>query len=117
MLAQHLITKPVFDALFSDYSFAQHNPMSKAMQGVGNVLSKIPLIGGLLGGITGLLGKLIGSLFGTKTSITGQGIFGKAQSLGDVLGGGFDADETHTDGTRLVFWIPNRETHEEPAAD
>jgi len=34
MLAQHLITKPVFDALFEDYSFAQHNPMSLAMQGV-----------------------------------------------------------------------------------
>lgn len=34
MLAQHLITKPVFDALFSDYSFAEHNPMSKAMQAV-----------------------------------------------------------------------------------
>lgn len=65
--------------------------ISKAMQGVGNVLAKIPVIGGLLGGITGLLGKLIGSLFGTKTSITGQGIFGRAQSLGDVLGGGFDA--------------------------
>ncbi|MGB1320333.1 MAG: DEAD/DEAH box helicase family protein, partial [Vibrio gallaecicus] len=32
MLAQHLITKPVFDALFSDYSFAKHNPMSLAMQ-------------------------------------------------------------------------------------
>ncbi len=38
MLAQHLITKPVFDALFSDYSFAQHNPMSQAMQGVLDVL-------------------------------------------------------------------------------
>jgi predicted helicase len=34
MLAQHLITKPVFDALFESYSFAQHNPMSKAMQAV-----------------------------------------------------------------------------------
>jgi predicted helicase len=34
MLAQHLITKPVFDALFQDYSFAQHNPMSLAMQDV-----------------------------------------------------------------------------------
>ncbi len=34
MLAQHLITKPVFDALFSDYSFAQHNPMSIAMQAI-----------------------------------------------------------------------------------
>lgn len=40
MLAQHLITKPVFDALFSDYSFAQHNPMSKAMQGVLEALQE-----------------------------------------------------------------------------
>ena len=34
MLAQHLITKPVFDALFQDYSFASHNPMSIAMQDI-----------------------------------------------------------------------------------
>ncbi|MFC0134544.1 damage-inducible protein [Massilia eurypsychrophila] len=40
MLAQHLITKPVFDALFSDYSFAQHNPMSLAMQSVLDVLQE-----------------------------------------------------------------------------
>jgi predicted helicase len=40
MLAQHLITKPVFDALFEDYSFAQHNPMSNAMQGVLDVLQE-----------------------------------------------------------------------------
>ena len=32
MLAQHLITKPVFDALFDKYNFTQHNPMSQAMQ-------------------------------------------------------------------------------------
>jgi predicted helicase len=38
MLAQHLITKPVFDALFADYSFAEHNPMSKAMQGILDAL-------------------------------------------------------------------------------
>jgi len=38
MLAQHLITKPVFDALFADYSFATHNPMSQAMQQVLDVL-------------------------------------------------------------------------------
>lgn len=40
MLAQHIITKPVFDALFEDYSFAQHNPVSKAMQGVLEVLNE-----------------------------------------------------------------------------
>ncbi|MCE0865058.1 DEAD/DEAH box helicase family protein [Pseudomonas alloputida] len=38
MLAQHLVTKPVFDALFEEYSFASNNPMSKAMQGVLNAL-------------------------------------------------------------------------------
>jgi len=38
MLAQHLITKPVFDALFADYSFASQNPISKAMQAVLDVL-------------------------------------------------------------------------------
>ncbi len=40
MLAQHLITKPVFDALFENYSFARHNPMSQAMQGVLDVLQE-----------------------------------------------------------------------------
>nr|WP_015647610.1 type ISP restriction/modification enzyme [Pseudomonas sp. GLE121]AGL12855.1 helicase domain-containing protein [Pseudomonas sp. GLE121] len=40
MLAQHLITKPVFDALFEDYSFAQHNPMSQAMQSVLDALQE-----------------------------------------------------------------------------
>jgi predicted helicase len=40
MLAQHLITKPVFDALFSDYSFASHNPMSCAMQNVLDILQE-----------------------------------------------------------------------------
>ncbi|WP_425979987.1 DEAD/DEAH box helicase [Streptomyces albidoflavus] len=32
MLAQHIITKPVFDALFKDYAFSEHNPVSQAMQ-------------------------------------------------------------------------------------
>ena len=40
MLAQHLITKPVFDALFEGYSFASNNPMSCAMQNVLNVLQE-----------------------------------------------------------------------------
>ncbi|WP_405783203.1 DEAD/DEAH box helicase family protein [Streptomyces sp. NBC_01378] len=38
MLAQHIVTKPVFDALFSSYGFAEHNPVSKAMQGMLDVL-------------------------------------------------------------------------------
>jgi predicted helicase len=32
MLSQHLITKPVFDALFEGYEFTKHNPVSIAMQ-------------------------------------------------------------------------------------
>ena len=40
MLAQHLITKPVFDALFAGYSFAAHNPMSQAMQAVLDALQQ-----------------------------------------------------------------------------
>ena len=32
MLAQHLITRPVFDALFENYSLAQNNAVSKSMQ-------------------------------------------------------------------------------------
>lgn len=38
MLAQHLITQPVFDALFEGYAFTQHNPVSKSMQKVLDVL-------------------------------------------------------------------------------
>ena len=38
MLAQHLVTKPVFDALFEGYDFAAHNSVSQAMQNVLAVL-------------------------------------------------------------------------------
>lgn len=34
MLAQHLVTKPVFEALFEGYSFTKNNPVSVAMQAV-----------------------------------------------------------------------------------
>ena len=32
MLSQHLITKPVFDALFGSQEFTEHNPVSRVMQ-------------------------------------------------------------------------------------
>ncbi|HOL08344.1 MAG TPA: helicase-related protein, partial [Methanomassiliicoccaceae archaeon] len=32
MLSQHMITKPVFEALFENYSFAENNPISRSMQ-------------------------------------------------------------------------------------
>jgi predicted helicase len=40
MLAQHLITKPVFDALFEGYAFAANNPVSRALDGVLSVLER-----------------------------------------------------------------------------
>ena len=39
MLSQHLITRPVFDALFADYAFTQNNPVSQAMQGTIDALT------------------------------------------------------------------------------
>jgi len=38
MLAQHLITKPVFDALFEGYQFTQENPVSVSMQKILGIL-------------------------------------------------------------------------------
>ena len=40
MLAQHLITKPVFDALFEGYDFTAHNPVSLVMQDMLDVLDE-----------------------------------------------------------------------------
>lgn len=40
MLAQHIITRPVFDALFQDYSFAKSNAVSQSMQKMLNLLDQ-----------------------------------------------------------------------------
>ena len=40
MLSQHLITKPVFDALFEGYEFTKHNPVSKTMQKMLDILDE-----------------------------------------------------------------------------
>ena len=40
MLAQHLITRPVFQALFEDHQFTDQNPVSRAMQQVLDVLDE-----------------------------------------------------------------------------
>ncbi|RNE48056.1 DEAD/DEAH box helicase [Corynebacterium alimapuense] len=39
MLSQHLITAPVFDALFAEHNFASHNPVSQVMQRMVDALS------------------------------------------------------------------------------
>lgn len=38
MLSQHIITKPVFDALFEGYSFVENNPISVSMQSMLELL-------------------------------------------------------------------------------
>ena len=40
MLAQHLITQPVFEALFENYSFVSNNPVSKSLQKMVDLLEK-----------------------------------------------------------------------------
>lgn len=62
----------------------------KVLEGIitgGGLFSKIPVVGGIIGGI----GSIIGSLFGSKTKVVGSGLYGDAQSLEDILSGGFDA--------------------------
>ncbi|MGR5913167.1 hypothetical protein ACT7DG_30540 [Bacillus cereus] len=43
MLSQHLITKPVFEALFDEYSFVNNNPVSSAMENIVKELEKVRL--------------------------------------------------------------------------
>lgn len=38
MLAQHIITRPVFEALFDSYSFTKSNPVSRSMQKIVELL-------------------------------------------------------------------------------
>lgn len=38
MLSQHIITKPIFEALFDGYSFVNNNPISLSMQGMLDAL-------------------------------------------------------------------------------
>ena len=40
MLAQHMITKPVFDALFENYEFVKNNPVSRIMQDMLTILDE-----------------------------------------------------------------------------
>ena len=40
MLAQHYITKPVFEALFENYSFVKNNPVSQALQDMLELLEE-----------------------------------------------------------------------------
>ncbi|HEX7856087.1 MAG TPA: phage tail length tape measure family protein [Sphingobium sp.] len=59
------------------------------------ILTKIPVIGDILGGI----GSAISSLFGAKIDVTGSGVAAWKDSLGNILKNGLDLD-TYNDVTR-----------------
>lgn len=51
----------------------------------GPILKSVPILGDLLG----FAQKILGGLFGTKKKVVGSGIFGEAQTLGDIESLGF----------------------------
>ncbi|WP_084581789.1 hypothetical protein [Sphingomonas azotifigens] len=60
---------------------------------IGSVLGAIPLVGGILS-----------SLFGTRTDVTGSGIYGGAQSVGSILNGGFNG-QAYSDVTKTKKFL------------
>ncbi|TCP91893.1 hypothetical protein C8J42_103585 [Sphingomonas sp. PP-CE-1A-559] len=52
---------------------------------------KTNAVGSTLKALVPVFGGALASLFGTKTSVIGSGLYGGAQSVGSILGGGFDA--------------------------
>jgi hypothetical protein len=60
---------------------------------IGSILGSIPLIGGLLGG-----------LFGTRTDVTGSGIYGGPQTIGSINAGGFNG-QAYSDITRTKKFL------------
>lgn len=60
--------------------------LSGAIDPLG-IMSKIPVIGGLFGAVK----SVINSLFGSSTKVIGSGLYGDAQTVGQILASGFDA--------------------------
>lgn len=64
------------------------------------VFSKIPVLGDIIGGIKGV----ISSLFGTRTDVTGSGIYGGPQSIGSINAGGFNG-QAYSDVTKTKKFL------------
>ncbi len=60
---------------------------------IGSVLGNLPLVGGFLS-----------SLFGTRTDVTGSGIFGGPQSIGSINAGGFNG-QAYSDVTKTKKFL------------
>ncbi len=58
---------------------------------LGGLVSKIPVLGTVFGGLLSAVGSVVNALFGTKTSIVGQGLSAVAQTMGEIVTLGFEA--------------------------
>lgn len=94
-LATVLVRAGNIDANFDISEGFKSDVIGSVLKGIvtgGGLLTKIPIIGGIIGGI----GDLVGSLFGSKKSVVGSGLFAEEQTLAEILSVGFDA-EYYTD--------------------
>jgi len=86
----NLILRQATGGSFNVSNGFTQNAIGGFLEKAGN--SFFASIGDFLG-VNKMLGGLLGSLFGSKTSIQGQGLFGGAQSLGNIMSGGFNLQE------------------------
>ena len=71
------------------------------------------LFGGALGDLTGgIITTLLGGLFGkTSAEVTGSGLFGGAQSLGNVMDGGFNLSQYADITTTKKSWLSKKTSY------
>ncbi|SFK44709.1 hypothetical protein SAMN03159338_4280 [Sphingomonas sp. NFR04] len=81
-----------------------NNSTGKAAGGVAGAALGGALLGPLGALAGGVIGKLLGGLFGTRTDVTGSGIYGGAQSLESILGGGFNG-QAYSDITKTKKFL------------
>ena len=71
---------------------------------IGNLISKIPVLGSVLGGLMSAVGSIVNALFGSRTSIIGQGISAISQTMSQILMTGFEAQNFTNVQTKKKFF-------------
>lgn len=83
------------DTLMLSYSRQMAASLKSIDNQIGGLAAVLVRSGGSInasaGVKTGTSGGILGSLFGSRTDVTGSGLYGGAQSVGSVLNSGFDA--------------------------
>jgi tape measure domain-containing protein len=73
---------------------------------MASVLSKIPVVGELLGGLMNKVGSLLSRGFGTSTSLADNGIYAGAQTVGSIGQSGLSAQAyADVEKTKKFLWI------------